>query len=147
MSPPESHHQLVTFHNHMTLWYNSISASCDHRRCCIDAFYLVSQKLSSPDSGSFCFCVRQLRDLRCRFTAYPVSTGIFPHSLPKWAFRARPGLWRICLCPKVAELLSTKLVTVTVRAKLGQTSSCANGPQIWCPIGKRIRLHTWDQGA
>src|SRR6218665_2391035 len=27
----------------------------------------------------------------------PVSTGILPHSLPEWAFRARPGLWRICL--------------------------------------------------
>src|SRR6218665_2077111 len=36
--------------------------------------------------------------------AYPVSTGIFPHSLPEWAFRARPGLWRICLCPKVARI-------------------------------------------
>src|SRR6218665_2171031 len=28
---------------------------------------------------------------------YPVSTGIFPHSLPEWTFRARPGLWRIGL--------------------------------------------------
>src|SRR6218665_344823 len=26
----------------------------------------------------------------------PVSTGILPHSLPEWAFRARPGLWRNC---------------------------------------------------
>src|SRR6218665_1989335 len=26
---------------------------------------------------------------------YPGSTGILPHSLPEWAFRARPGLWRI----------------------------------------------------
>src|SRR6218665_1267622 len=33
--------------------------------------------------------------------AFPGSTGILPHSLPEWAFRARPGLWRICLCPKV----------------------------------------------
>src|SRR6218665_786955 len=38
----------------------------------------------------------------------PVSTGIFPHSLPEWAFRARPGLWRICLCPKVARIAEQK---------------------------------------
>src|SRR6218665_2922582 len=34
----------------------------------------------------------------------PVSTGILPHSLPEWAFRARPGLWRNCLCRKVARI-------------------------------------------
>src|SRR6218665_659347 len=39
---------------------------------------------------------------------YPVSTGILPHSLPEWAFRARPGLWRICLCPKVARIAEQK---------------------------------------
>src|SRR6218665_3529776 len=39
---------------------------------------------------------------------YPVSTGIFPHSLPEWAFRARPGFWRICLCPKVARIAEQK---------------------------------------
>src|SRR6218665_3038561 len=39
---------------------------------------------------------------------YPVSTGILPHSLPEWAFRARPGLWRICLCPKVARIAEHK---------------------------------------
>ena len=39
----------------------------------------------------------------------PVSTGIFPHSLPEWAFRARPGLWRICRCPKVARIAEHKL--------------------------------------
>src|SRR6218665_3852994 len=38
----------------------------------------------------------------------PVSTGILPHSLPEWAFRARPGLWRICLCPKVARIAEHK---------------------------------------
>src|SRR6218665_266947 len=38
----------------------------------------------------------------------PVSTGIFPHSLPEWAFRARPGLWRICLCSKVARIAEHK---------------------------------------
>src|SRR6218665_196004 len=41
-------------------------------------------------------------------TYSPVSTGIFPHSLPEWAFRARPGLWRICLCPKVARIAEHK---------------------------------------
>src|SRR6218665_2512655 len=35
-------------------------------------------------------------------------TGILPHSLPEWAFRARPGLWRICLCPKVARIAEHK---------------------------------------
>src|SRR6218665_33271 len=38
----------------------------------------------------------------------PVSTGISPHSLPEWAFRARPGLGRICLCPKVARIAEHK---------------------------------------
>src|SRR6218665_4041522 len=38
----------------------------------------------------------------------PVSTGILPHSLPEWAFRARPGLWRNCLCPKVARIAEQK---------------------------------------
>src|SRR6218665_1870686 len=38
----------------------------------------------------------------------PVSTGILPHSLPEWAFRARPGLWRICLCPRVAQIAEQK---------------------------------------
>src|SRR6218665_3858164 len=42
------------------------------------------------------------------FREYPVSTGILPHSLPEWAFRARPGLWRICLCPKVARIAEQK---------------------------------------
>src|SRR6218665_1131936 len=39
---------------------------------------------------------------------FPVSPGILPHSLPEWAFRARPGLWRICLCPKVARIAEQK---------------------------------------
>src|SRR6218665_3720020 len=39
---------------------------------------------------------------------YPISTGILPHSLPEWAFRATPGLWRICLCPKVARIAEQK---------------------------------------
>src|SRR6218665_3819326 len=41
-------------------------------------------------------------------TRTPVSTGILPHSLPEWAFRARPGLWQICLCPKVARIAEHK---------------------------------------
>ena len=39
---------------------------------------------------------------------FPVSTGILPHSLPEWAFRARPGLWRNCLFPKVARIAEQK---------------------------------------
>src|SRR6218665_288431 len=39
---------------------------------------------------------------------FPVSTGILPHSLPEWAFRERPGLWQICLCPKVARIAEHK---------------------------------------
>src|SRR6218665_2609430 len=65
----------------------------------------------------------------------PVSTGILPHSLPEWAFRARPGLWRNCLCPKVARIAEQKFAN-RYRAKLGQTSSFPNGPQIWFPIGQ-----------
>src|SRR6218665_2417384 len=37
-----------------------------------------------------------------------VTTGIFSHSLPEWAFRARYGLWRIRLCPKVARIVEHK---------------------------------------
>ena len=40
--------------------------------------------------------------------AFPVSTGVLPHSLPEWAFRARHGLWRICLCPKVVWIAEHK---------------------------------------
>src|SRR6218665_2488614 len=43
-----------------------------------------------------------------RDVLYPVSTGILPHSLPEWAFRARPGLWRNYLCPKVARIAEQK---------------------------------------
>ena len=38
----------------------------------------------------------------------PVSTGNGPQSLAEWAFRARPGLWRICLCPQVARMAEHK---------------------------------------
>src|SRR6218665_290416 len=58
---------------------------------------------------------------------FPVSTGIWPQSLPEWAFRARLGFWQICLCPKVARIAEHKLGRLTVRAKLGQTSFCPNG--------------------
>ena len=55
-------------------------------------------------------CVYKLCMYECKYhwCMYPVSTGIFPHSLPEWAFRARPGLWRICLCPKVAQIAEHK---------------------------------------
>src|SRR6218665_3967968 len=53
-------------------------------------------------------------------THNPVSTGILPHSLPEWALRARPGLWRICLCPKVARIAEHKFGSRygKVRAKI-----------------------------
>src|SRR6218665_2673485 len=55
-----------------------------------------------------------------RRVSYPVSTGIFPHSLPEWAFRARYGLWQICLCPKVARIAEHKFGNryVKVRANI-----------------------------
>src|SRR6218665_3832121 len=56
------------------------------------------------------------------FVNFPVSTGIFPHSFPEWAFRTRPGLWRICLCHKVARIAEHKFGS-RYKAKLGQTSS------------------------
>jgi len=43
-----------------------------------------------------------MRQLQCRYSTYPVSTGIGPQSLTEWAFRARPGLWRIWLRSKCA---------------------------------------------
>src|SRR6218665_546945 len=66
----------------------------------------------------------------------PVSTGIFPHSLPEWAFRALLylGFGGFAFALKLPELLNTNLPTV--RAKLGQTSCFPNGPQIWFPIGQ-----------
>src|SRR6218665_2036055 len=42
---------------------------------------------------------------------------------------------------KLPELLNTNLPTV--RAKLGQTSSFPNGPQIWFPIGQLIWEPNW----
>jgi len=49
--------------------------------------------------------LRHLPNCAC---AHPVSTGIGPQSLPEWAFRARPGLGRICLFPKVAQIAEHK---------------------------------------
>jgi len=43
-----------------------------------------------------------------RLRPFPVSTGIGPQSLSEWAFRVRPGLWQICLCPKVAQIAEHK---------------------------------------
>src|SRR6218665_2321759 len=66
----------------------------------------------------------------------PVSTGILPLSLPEWSFRVDLGFcgFEFALkLPESPELLNTNLVTV--RAKLGQTSYCPNGPQIWFPAG------------
>ena len=65
---------------------------------------------------------------------YPGSTGILPHSLPEWAFRARPGIGGFAFALKLPELLNRNLAAV--RAKLGQTSCFPNGPQIWCPKGQ-----------
>jgi len=65
-------------------------------------------------------------------TLLPVSTGIFPHSLPEWAFRARPAFFLIAFTLKLPELLKTTLVTG--KAKLRQTSSFESGPLTWCPI-------------
>src|SRR6218665_411609 len=44
------------------------------------------------------------------------------------------GFGRFAFALKLPELLNTNLPTV--RAKLGQTSSFLNGPQIWFPIGQ-----------
>ena len=50
----------------------------------------------------------QLSEVFEELEATPVSTGIGPQSLPEWAFRARPGLCRICLCPKVSRIAEHK---------------------------------------
>src|SRR6218665_3354879 len=50
----------------------------------------------------------QLKSYTSRLTHPPVSTGIGPQSLPEWAFRGRPGLWRICLCSNVARIAEQK---------------------------------------
>src|SRR6218665_3913230 len=68
----------------------------------------------------------------------PVSTGIFPHSLPEWAFRARPGLWRIFLCPKVSRIAEHKFGS-RYRAKLGQTSCFPiMGPKFGDQYGNKL---------
>src|SRR6218665_1651945 len=84
----------------------------------------AKQLAASPDAQLFKAII---------LNPYPVSTGIGPQSLPEWAFRGRPGLGGFAFALKLPELLSRNLPTV--RAKLGQTSSFPNGPQIWFPIG------------
>src|SRR6218665_3157701 len=65
-------------------------------------FWSLVQPKESRTQGIYIIYYRSLE-------AYsPVSTGIGPQSLPEWAFRARPGLGRICLCPKVARIAEHK---------------------------------------
>src|SRR6218665_2403335 len=84
--------------------------------------------------ATHCECAHDIsiRPIQVEVT-FAVSTGIGPQSLPEWAFRARPGLWWICLCPKVARIAEHKFTNRY--AKLWQTSSFPNGPQIWEPTG------------
>src|SRR6218665_256756 len=82
-------------------------------------------------------CVRFRVSCHC----HPVNTGIFPHSLPEWAFRARPDFGGFAFALKLPELLHTNLPTV--KAKLGQTSSFPNGLQIWFPVGQCIWEPNW----
>src|SRR6218665_1602388 len=69
---------------------------------------------------------------RCRHV--PVSTGIFPHSLPEWGFKQDLGFCGFAFALKLPEWTNTNLLTV--RAKLGQTPSFPNGPRIWFTIGQ-----------
>src|SRR6218665_1401560 len=46
--------------------------------------------------------------LQLQLCGNPVSTEILFQSLPEWPFRARPGLWQICLCSKVARIAEHK---------------------------------------
>src|SRR6218665_582942 len=71
-----------------------------------------------PTTKKVLFCLVEVRNLKETLGSagrrervprvFPVSTGILPHSLPEWAFRARPGLWRICICPRVARIAEQK---------------------------------------
>src|SRR6218665_1045812 len=69
-----------------------------------------------------------------RDRSYPVSTGIGPSHCPNGRLGEDLGFGGFAFALKLPELLSRNLPTV--RAKLGQTSSFPNGPQIWFPIGQ-----------
>ena len=53
-------------------------------------------------------------------TSSPDSNGIWPQSLPEWAFRAWPELGRNCLCPNIAPILGRTRIWP-------QYSRCPNG--------------------
>src|SRR6218665_1324816 len=58
----------------------------------------------------------------------------FPIHCPNGRLGQDLGFVGFASALKLPELLNTNLPTV--RAKLGQTSSFPNGPQIWFPIGQ-----------
>src|SRR6218665_143419 len=67
----------------------------------------------------------------------PVSTGIGPQApshCPNGRLGQDLGFGGFAFALKLPELLNTNLPTVM--AKLGQTYSFLNGPQIWFPIGQ-----------
>src|SRR6218665_1467133 len=58
----------------------------------------------------------------------------FPIHCPNGRLGQDLGFGGFAFALKLPEFLNTNLPTV--RAKLGQTSSFPNGPQIWFPIGQ-----------
>src|SRR6218665_404512 len=64
----------------------------------------------------------------------PVSTGIGPSHCQNGRLGKDLGFGGFAFALKLPELLNTNLPTVS--AKLGQTSSFPNGPQIWFPVGQ-----------
>src|SRR6218665_1100354 len=75
---------------------------------------------------------------------FPVSTGICPHSLPEWAFRARYGLWRIFLCPKVARIAEHKFGSSggNLAPSLGGRENFARTFLIFLVIDQIFRIFT-----
>ena len=81
-----------------------------------------------------------------RMEEQPQSALEFGHShCPNGRLGQDLGLGGFAFALKLPELLNTNLPTV--RAKLGQTSSFPNGPQISFPIGQWIWEPNWGRWA
>jgi len=72
--------------------------------------------------------------IECSHCPLPTAQSALELGSSHWHLGPDLGFDGFAFALKLPELLNTNLVTV--RAKLGLTSSCHNGPKIWCPIGE-----------
>src|SRR6218665_2615058 len=91
--------------------------------------------LSSASNHKAASCMIQLYNSQAVFGVISQSAlEVGPSHCPNGLLGQDLGFGRFAFALKLPEWLSTNLVTV--RAKLGQTSSFPNGPRIWLPIGQ-----------